>query len=89
MHSSHTGWSSPTGCHSVIMRRAQRSAAGHLLHTTQSSSGIGMTAACSPKVANLWLSSARLQPYLRKVNGARKARSQEQGLRGTRLATEV
>ena len=70
MHSSHTGWSSPTGCHSVIMRRAQRSAAGHLLHTTQSSSGIGMTAACSPKVANLWLSSARLQPYLRKVNGA-------------------
>ena len=72
MHSSHTGWSSPTGCHSVIMRRAQRSAAGHLLHTTQSSSGIGMTAACSPKVANLWLSSARLQPYLRKVNGAHR-----------------
>ena len=28
MHSSHMGWSSPTGCHSVIMRRAQRSAAG-------------------------------------------------------------
>jgi hypothetical protein len=32
-------------------RRAQRSAAGQLLHTTQSSSGIGMAAACSPKVA--------------------------------------
>ena len=42
MHSSHTGWSSPTGCHSVIWRRAQRSAGCQLLHTTQSSSGIGM-----------------------------------------------
>ena len=52
MHSSHTGWSSPTGCHSVTWRRAQRSAGGKLLHTTQSSSGIGMAAACSPKVAN-------------------------------------
>ena len=70
MHSSHMGWSSPTGCHSVIMRRAQRSAAGHLLHTTQSSSGIGMAGACSSKVANLWPPSAPLKPYLRKVNGA-------------------
>jgi len=43
MHSSHTGWSSPTGSHSVTWRRAQRSARGQLLHTTQSSSGIGMT----------------------------------------------
>jgi len=64
-------------------------AAGQLLHTTQLSSGIGMAAACLPKVADLWLPRAPLQPYLRKVNGARKARSQEQGLRGTRLATEV
>jgi hypothetical protein len=73
----------------VIWRRAQRSAAGQLLHTTHSSSGIGMAAVCSPKVADLWLPHAPLSPYLRKVNGARKARSQEQGLRGTRLATEV
>ena len=64
-------------------------AAGQLLHTTQSSSGIGMVAAGSPMVTNPWLLSAPLQPYLRKVNGARKARSQEQGLRGARLATEV
>ena len=42
MHSSHTGWSSPTGSHSVIWRRAQRSAGGQRPHTTQSSSGIGM-----------------------------------------------
>ena len=52
MHSSHTGWSSPTGSHSVIRRRAQRSAGRQLLHTTQSFSGIGMTVACSPKVAH-------------------------------------
>jgi ATP-dependent DNA ligase len=35
-----------------------------------------MAAVCSPKVADLWLPRAPLQPYLRKVNGARKARSQ-------------
>ena len=52
MHSSHTGWSSPTGSHSVIRRRAQRSAGRQPLHTTHSSSGVGMTAACSPKVAH-------------------------------------
>ena len=52
MHSSHTGWSSPTGSHSVIRRRAQRSAGRQPLHTTQSFSGIGMAAACSPKVAH-------------------------------------
>jgi hypothetical protein len=44
MHSSQTGWSSPTGSHSMTWRRAQRSAGGHLPHTTQSSSGIGMAA---------------------------------------------
>ena len=42
MHSSHTGWSSPTGSHSVIRRRAQRSAGRQPLHPTQSFSGIGM-----------------------------------------------
>jgi hypothetical protein len=42
MHSSHTGWSSPTGSHSVTRRRAQRSAGRQPLHTTQSFSGIGM-----------------------------------------------
>jgi hypothetical protein len=38
--------------HSVIWRRAQRSAGRQLLHTTQSFSGIGMAAACSPKSTN-------------------------------------
>src|SRR6516165_7750265 len=52
MHSSHTGWSSPTGNHSVIRRRAQRSAGRQPLHTTKSFSGIGMAAACWPKVAH-------------------------------------
>ena len=52
MHSSHTGWSSPTGSHSVIRRRAQRSAGRQPLHTTQSFSRIGMAAECSPKVAH-------------------------------------
>jgi hypothetical protein len=52
MHSSHTGWSSSAGSHSVIWRRAQRWAGGQLSHTAQSSSGTGMAAACSQKVAN-------------------------------------
>jgi hypothetical protein len=65
MHSSHTGWSSPTGSHSMIRRCAQRSAGRQPLHTTQSFSGIGMTAACSPKVAHerpkegLWMKGVR------------------------------
>jgi hypothetical protein len=51
-HSSQTGWSSLTGSHSVTWRRAERSAEGQHLHTTQSSSGIAIAAACLPKVAN-------------------------------------
>jgi hypothetical protein len=53
MHSSQTGWPSPTGSHSVIWRRAQRSAGRQLPQTTQScSTSIGMVAVCSPKVTN-------------------------------------
>ena len=70
MHSSHTGSSSPTGSHSVIWRRAQRSAGGQRPHTTQSSSGIGMARQSRQKSLNrVGANSVYLRAFFRGLGG--------------------